>query len=97
MQIEQRILTCFSWGTDCADEIDDWEFYNHKFNAGLAFTKERFADKIYTDLRLRHDALCIFDCHTRKVIEIDDWEFYNHKFNAGLAFTKERLIELFSI
>ncbi len=37
-------LTCFSWGTDCADEIDDWEFYNHKFNAGLAFTKERLME-----------------------------------------------------
>ena len=37
-------LTCFSWGTNCADEINDWEYYNHKFNAGLAFTKERLIE-----------------------------------------------------
>lgn len=37
-------LTCFSWGTNCADEIDDWEYYNYKFNAGLAFTKERLIE-----------------------------------------------------
>lgn len=37
-------LTCFSWGTNCADEITDWEYYNYKFNAGLAFTKERLIE-----------------------------------------------------
>ena len=37
-------LTCFSWGTNCADEITDWEYYNHKFNAGVAFTKERLIE-----------------------------------------------------
>lgn len=37
-------LTCFSWGTNCADEINDWEYYNHKFNAGLAYTKERLTE-----------------------------------------------------
>lgn len=37
-------LTCFSWGTDCTDEISYWDYYNHKFNAGLAFTKERLIE-----------------------------------------------------
>lgn len=37
-------LTCFSWGTNCADEINDWEYYNYTFNAGLAFTKERLIE-----------------------------------------------------
>lgn len=37
-------LTCFSWGTNCADEISDWEYYDCKFNAGLAYTKERLIE-----------------------------------------------------
>ena len=37
-------LTCFAWGENCADEVDDWEFYNQKFSAGVAFTKERLVD-----------------------------------------------------
>jgi len=37
-------LTCFAWGENCADEIDDWEFYNQKFSAGVAFTKERLVE-----------------------------------------------------
>ncbi|MBD5470082.1 MAG: methyltransferase domain-containing protein [Lachnospiraceae bacterium] len=40
-------LTCFSWGTNCADEITDWEYYNHKFNAGVAFTKERLIELFF--------------------------------------------------
>lgn len=34
-------LTCFAWGENCADEIDDWTYYTQPFNAGMAFTKER--------------------------------------------------------
>lgn len=34
-------LTCFAWGENCGDEIDDWEYYNRNFSAGVAFTKER--------------------------------------------------------
>ena len=37
-------LTCFAWGENCADEIDDWEFYEQKFSAGVAFTEERLID-----------------------------------------------------
>ncbi|MDD4164175.1 MAG: class I SAM-dependent methyltransferase [Eubacteriales bacterium] len=37
-------LTCFAWGEDCADEVNDWEYYNHKFNAGVAFKKERLIE-----------------------------------------------------
>jgi len=37
-------LTCFAWGENCADEVDDWEFYDRKFNAGVAFTKERIIE-----------------------------------------------------
>ena len=37
-------LTCFSWGTGCADELNDWEYYEHNFNAGLAYTKERLTE-----------------------------------------------------
>ena len=34
-------LTCFAWGEGCAEEIDDWAYYDQRFNAGLAFQKER--------------------------------------------------------
>jgi len=37
-------LVCFAWGENCADEIDDWAFYEQKFSAGLALTKERLAE-----------------------------------------------------
>jgi len=37
-------LVCFAWGENCADEVDDWEFYNKKFSGGLAFTKERLTE-----------------------------------------------------
>jgi len=34
-------LSCFAWGENCADEVDDREFYNSEFRAGVAFTEER--------------------------------------------------------
>ncbi|MCL2512865.1 MAG: class I SAM-dependent methyltransferase [Oscillospiraceae bacterium] len=34
-------LSCFAWGKNCADEVDDWEFYNSGFHAGVAFTEGR--------------------------------------------------------
>ncbi len=34
-------LNCFAWGDECADEIDDWEFYQQRRRFGVAFTKER--------------------------------------------------------
>ena len=37
-------LTCFAWGENCADEVDDWEFYEQNFSAGVAFKKERLVD-----------------------------------------------------
>ena len=37
-------LTCFAWGESCADEVNDWEFYEQSFSAGVAFTKERLAE-----------------------------------------------------
>lgn len=37
-------LTCFAWGKNCADEVDDWEFYKEPFRAGVAFTKERLIE-----------------------------------------------------
>jgi len=37
-------LTCFAWGENCADEVDDWAFYEQKFSAGVAFTKERLVE-----------------------------------------------------
>lgn len=36
-------LTCFAWGENCGDEVDDWEFYKQSFRAGVAFTEERLA------------------------------------------------------
>lgn len=33
-------LNCFAWGENCADEVDDWEFYRQR-RAGVAFTKDR--------------------------------------------------------
>lgn len=37
-------LTCFAWGENCADEVNDWEFYEQKFSAGIAFSKQRLVD-----------------------------------------------------
>jgi len=37
-------LVCFAWGENCADEVDDWEFYNSGFHAGVAFTEERLRE-----------------------------------------------------
>ena len=37
-------LMCFAWGENCADEVDDWEFYNGDFRAGVAFTEERLRE-----------------------------------------------------
>lgn len=37
-------LTCFACGESCADEINDWEYYDQKFNAGIAFTKDRIIE-----------------------------------------------------
>jgi len=41
-------LTCFAWGENCADEVDDWRFYDGR-HVGVAFTEERlrefFGDK----------------------------------------------------
>ena len=37
-------LTCFAWGENIADEVDDWAFYEQKFSAGVAFTKERLVE-----------------------------------------------------
>jgi SAM-dependent methyltransferase len=34
-------LVCFAWGENCADEVDDWEFYNGDKRVGVAFTKSR--------------------------------------------------------
>ena len=34
-------LNCFAWGDDCADEVNDWEFYRERKRVGVAFTKER--------------------------------------------------------
>jgi len=33
-------LTCFAWGANCADEVDDWAFYGDR-HVGVAFTEER--------------------------------------------------------
>lgn len=37
-------LACFAWGENCADEVDDWEFYQQRFRVGVAFTKERLVE-----------------------------------------------------
>ncbi|MDF2542410.1 MAG: Methyltransferase type 12 [Herbinix sp.] len=37
-------LVCFAWGEDCADEVDDWEFYQQRERVGVAFTKERLIE-----------------------------------------------------
>lgn len=34
-------LVCFAWGENCADEVDDWEFYQQRKRVGVAFSKER--------------------------------------------------------
>lgn len=34
-------LVCFAWGENCADEVDDWEFYKLKKRVGVAFTKRK--------------------------------------------------------
>ena len=36
-------LTCFAWGENCADEVDDWAFYDGR-HVGVAFTEERLCD-----------------------------------------------------
>lgn len=42
-------LTCFAWGENCADEVDDWKFYEQKFCAGVAFSKERLIELFESD------------------------------------------------
>ncbi len=37
-------LVCFDWGENCADEVDDLEFYNQRRRVGVAFTKERLIE-----------------------------------------------------
>lgn len=37
-------LVCFAWGENCADEVDDWEFYQQRERVGVAFTKERLIE-----------------------------------------------------
>lgn len=37
-------LVCFAWGDDCADEVDDWEFYQQRRRVGVAFSKERLIE-----------------------------------------------------
>jgi len=39
--LTKPIPILFCWGENCADEVDDWAFYEQKFSAGVAFTKER--------------------------------------------------------
>lgn len=36
-------LVCFAWGENCADEVDDYEFYNCN-HAGVAFTEDRLRE-----------------------------------------------------
>jgi len=42
-------LMCFIWGENCADEVDDWEFYNGNFRAGVAFTEDRLRE-LFSDM-----------------------------------------------
>lgn len=37
-------LVCFAWGENCADEVNDWEFYQQRERVGVAFTKERIIE-----------------------------------------------------
>lgn len=37
-------LVCFAWGENCADEVDDWEFYQQRRRVGVAFSKERLIE-----------------------------------------------------
>ena len=37
-------LVCFAWGENCADEVDEWEFYKQRKRVGVAFTKERLIE-----------------------------------------------------
>lgn len=37
-------LVCFAWGENCADEIDDWEFYQQNSCFGVAFTRGRLIE-----------------------------------------------------
>lgn len=37
-------LVCFAWGENCADEVDDWEFYQQRQRVGVAFSKERLVE-----------------------------------------------------
>lgn len=48
-------LTCFAWGENCADQVDDWHFYESK-HSGVAFKKEQletFFGKYFHVLELR--------------------------------------------
>jgi len=36
-------LTCFAWGENCADEVDDWAFYDDR-HVSVAFTEERLRE-----------------------------------------------------
>ena len=36
-------LACFAWGENCADEVDDWAFYDGR-HVGVAFTSERLRE-----------------------------------------------------
>jgi len=44
-------LTCFAWGENCADEVDDWAFYDSR-NVGVAFTEERLREFFGTDFEV---------------------------------------------
>lgn len=37
-------LVCFAWGENCADEVDDWEFYQQRNRVGVAISKERLIE-----------------------------------------------------
>lgn len=37
-------LTCFAWGENCADEIEDWEYYGKSKCSGRAYKKERLLE-----------------------------------------------------
>lgn len=48
-------LTCFAWGEDCADEVDDWAFYNEP-RTGVAFKEERlrtFFGQVFDVIEIR--------------------------------------------
>lgn len=48
-------LVCFAWGENCADEVDDLQFYEQK-HAGVAFKKEQleeFFGKYFNVIEIR--------------------------------------------